>query len=139
MRDINKTLEAYYTQFEKLFTLRETYGIDTKFFKKALKGFMKQFLYDLRYIRKIRRKLARKWYKENLDELLAEAEETAIQAVEVVKRVVSEEEPKKIEQEPSKELARAKEAEVPAVTQEAENRAVKPYNEAEEVEDLTEE
>lgn len=127
MRDINKTLEAYYTQFEKLFTLRETYGIDFKFFNKALEGFMKQYLYDLRYIRKIRRKLARKWYKENLDELLAEADETAIQAVEVVKRVVSEEEPKEIAQEPSKELATA------------ENRAVKPYNEAEEVEDLAEE
>lgn len=131
MRDINKTLEAYYTQFEKLFTIRDDYGIDTKFFKKALKGFMKQFLYDLRYIRKIRRKLARKWYKENLDELLAEAEETAIQAVEVVKRVVSEEEPKEIAQEPSKELATV--AEEPTET--AENKAVQSYNEAEEVED----
>ena len=74
-----------------------------------------------------------------MNQLLAEKEETEIQAIEVVKRVVSEKEQKKIEQEPSKELARAKEAEVPAVTQEAENRAVKPYNEAEEVEDLTEE
>ena len=66
-----------------------------------------------------------------MDELLAEAEETAIQAVEVVKRVVSEEEPKKIEQEPSKELATV--AEEPTET--AENKAVQPYNEAEEVED----
>ena len=139
MRDINKTLDVSYTQFEKLFTLRETYGIDFKFFNKALKGWMKDYLYEEKYIRKLRRKLARKAYKQDLDELLAEQEEKVIQAVEVVKRLCSGEEPKEIAQEPSKELARAKEAGVPAVTQEAENRAVKPYNEAEEVEDLTEE
>lgn len=141
MTDINQVLEPYYNQFEKLFTLREAYGIEFKFVKKALKTFMKQYLYDLRHICKIRRRLAHKRYKQELDELLAKAEETAIQAVEVVKNAVEADEPTKelasAEEEPnekSKELVSVEESKEVAVAEEEPQEASK---EADEVEDLT--
>ncbi len=143
MTDINKILEPYYNQFEKLFTLREAYGIDMKFFKKALKGFMRQYLYEQKYIHKLRRKIAYKRYKEELDEFLAKAEETVIQAVEVVKQAIEEEEPQAKKQEQSKELALTEEKEPATVQEESpqdeekEESAAVESNEADEVEDLT--
>lgn len=120
MIDINMTLEPYYTQIEKIFIMRNEYGIDSKFFKKALKCFMKMFLYDGKYIRKIRRWSARRRFKRDLEEMICKGEIPAvIHAVEVLREEQENENEKT--QEDSKDLAAVpQESEVVAVEEKTE-------------------
>ena len=87
MKDINIMLDPYYNQFERLFSMREEHGIDYKFIRKALKRFMRSYLYDANLICKIRRKLTYSEFLQELKDMRKVKDTDVIPAVEVVKEV----------------------------------------------------